>query len=101
MERCPGAVVVTQGIRGSVGCERGRWVRQAAFRVPAVDTTGAGDAFHTGYIYGLLKGEDLSQRLRLGAATAALKCMQPGARTGLPNKSRLDRFMRRHRDMYA
>lgn len=64
----PGVVVITQGTRGSIGYEQGEFVYQRAFKVETVDTTGAGDAYHTGYLFGLLKGDDLRQRLRLGAA---------------------------------
>ncbi len=91
---CRGSIVVTEGIKGSTGLEDGRYEHCAAYRVKAVDTTGAGDAFHTGYLYGLLKGNAMAERLKLGAATAALKCMRPGARTGLPTVRRLRVFLK-------
>jgi len=98
---CPGTIVVTEGVRGSLGRESGRWVRQNAFRVKAVDTTGAGDAFHVGYLYGVLHGFDLEQRLRHGSAVAALDCMKMGARSGLPTRRQLQRFLRRKPRQYA
>ncbi len=58
------------------------------------DTTGAGDAFHGGFLYGLLTGEDLETSLRFGNAVAAMKCSALGARTALPTKSELDQFLR-------
>jgi sugar/nucleoside kinase (ribokinase family) len=91
---CPGSIVVTEGIKGSTGLEAGRYDYCAAYRVKAVDTTGAGDAFHVGYLYGLLKGLPMAERLKLGAATAALKCLRPGARTGLPTVRQLRAFLK-------
>ncbi|RKX25627.1 MAG: hypothetical protein DRP45_05495 [Candidatus Zixiibacteriota bacterium] len=98
---CPGTVVVTEGLKGSVGCESGQFVRVPAFKVHSVDGTGAGDAFHTGYIYGLLNGFDLAERLEFGAAIAALKCTQMGARTGLPTLSQAQHFLQNRPRRYA
>lgn len=94
-------VVVTEGTRGAWGLEDGEFHHQAAFKVKAVDTTGAGDAFHTGYLYGLLKGKSLTERMKLGAAVAALKCTLPGARSGLPSVSKLRTFLRKPPKTYA
>jgi sugar/nucleoside kinase (ribokinase family) len=98
---CPGAVVVTEGIRGSIGWERGRYIKGRAYKVRTVDATGAGDAFHTGYIYGVLHGADLEERLKLGAAVAALKCTRMGARAGIPNLRQLQRFLKGKPRRYA
>jgi sugar/nucleoside kinase (ribokinase family) len=58
------------------------------------DTTGAGDAFHGGFLYGLLRGLDVETTLRIANATAALKCRSLGARTSLPTRAELDEFLR-------
>ncbi len=100
-QSCPGTVVVTEGTRGAIGWENGELVRGRAFRAKNVDTTGAGDAFHTGYIYGLLHGFDLAERLRYGAAVAALKCTRMGARTGIPTLSQVRRFLKGRTATYA
>lgn len=55
----------------------------AAFRVPVVDTTGAGDIFHAGFIYGLLQEWPLERRLDFACAAAALNCTAVGARGGI------------------
>jgi len=44
-EICGGTVVITEGIRGATGLEAGRRSHHPAYRIEAVDTTGAGDAF--------------------------------------------------------
>jgi len=54
-----------------------------AYQVAAVDTTGAGDTFHAGFIYGLLQDWPLARRLDFACAAAALNCMGVGARGGI------------------
>jgi sulfofructose kinase len=54
-----------------------------AFRVAAIDTTGAGDVFHAGFCYSLLRGWTLDYCLDFGCAAAALNCMHLGARGGI------------------
>lgn len=54
-----------------------------AFNVPVVDTTGAGDIFHAGFIYALLQGWSLQRQLDFACAAAALNCTAVGARGGI------------------
>jgi sugar/nucleoside kinase (ribokinase family) len=98
---CPGTVVVTLGVDGQVGWENGEYVSHAAYKVASVDQTGAGDAFHAGYFYALLKGMPLAERLRYGSAVAAIKCTRPGGRDGLPTKRQLERFLKGNPKRYA
>lgn len=92
---CPGTVVITEGIKGSTGFDPDSraFVYQKAYKVKNIDTTGAGDCYHTGYLQGLLIGKSLKERMNIGAAAAALKCTKPGARTGIPTKNELNRFL--------
>ncbi len=84
-------VGMTLGKRGALLYCEDQFVESSAFEVPGGcrDTTGAGDAFHGGFIYGLLTGEDIETSLKLANATAALKCRSLGARTSLPNAREL------------
>jgi sulfofructose kinase len=54
-----------------------------AFRIEPRDTTGAGDIFHAGFIYGLLQGWPLQHQLEFACAAAALNCTALGARGGI------------------
>jgi ribokinase len=79
------AVTITAGKDGSVSLEKGgEPVFQPIFHVDVVDTTGCGDVFHGGYIYGLLQGWALQHRVRFAAACAALKAKRLGGRTAIP-----------------
>ncbi len=87
------------GVAATVTCgERGSWTKanggdlfhQPAFRVHVVDTTGCGDVFHGGYIYGLLQGMPIKETVRFAAASAALKARSTGGRTGIPTLSDID-----------
>jgi ribokinase len=54
------------------------------FKVEVVDTTGAGDAFCAGFLYGLLNDKSLYDCGRLGNFVASRCVMKMGARAGLP-----------------
>jgi sugar/nucleoside kinase (ribokinase family) len=81
-----GAIFVasTIGQDGALAYFRGQFIRSPAFAIECRDTTGAGDAFHGGFIYGLLAGFSVERTLRFANAVAALKCRAIGARTALP-----------------
>jgi sulfofructose kinase len=89
-------VGATLGERGAIVLCEGEFVESPAFGVPGGcrDTTGAGDAFHAGFIYGMLRDEDLESCMKLGNAVAALKCRSLGGRAALPNVDELREFLR-------
>jgi len=88
-------VGMTIGAKGAVVYHEGHFIESPGFEAPGGcrDTTGAGDAFHAGFLYGFLIGEDLETSMKLGNAVAAMKCSALGARTALPTKSALDQFL--------
>ena len=91
---CP-VVGITRGAEGAVFMDRGRLIQSEAFKVPVADTTGAGDVFHGGFIYGLLQGWALDDVIRFAHAVAAMKCMHIGARRGIPTISQVQEFLRK------
>jgi Sugar kinases, ribokinase family len=82
---------VTLGERGSLILCGDGFIETSGFAVPngCKDTTGAGDAFRVGFLYGLLKGESVETAARMANAVAALKCRDIGARTALPTEDEL------------
>jgi sugar/nucleoside kinase (ribokinase family) len=88
-------VGITCGENGALVYCEGQFIESPAFAVPGGcrDTTGAGDAFRGGFLYGLLQGEGIETSLRLGNAVAALKCRSLGARSSLPCESELKDFL--------
>lgn len=88
-------LTITQGENGSITVSDDRIIRMPAFTVEAVDTTGAGDVFHAGYIYGLLQKWDLERVIRFASALAAVKCQQMGGRKGIPHLDEAMRFLQK------
>jgi len=64
-----------------------------AYCVPVVDTTGAGDIFHAGFIFGLLQNWPLERQLDFACAAAALNCTAVGARGGIQTIEVIENLM--------
>lgn len=82
-------VVITLGEHGLIwqrGAEQGQL---PAYPVTALDTTGAGDAFHGAFAAGLCAQLPWPDLLRYASAAGALCCTKTGARQGLPDKAEL------------
>jgi sulfofructose kinase len=73
----------TLGQEGVLAFDGRRLLHTPAFCVPVVDTTGAGDIFHAGFIYALLADWSLDRQLEFACAAAALNCTAVGARGGI------------------
>src|SRR5262245_21310254 len=67
-----GLLCVTLGVRGAMALEGDRLIHAPAFAVGALDTTGAGDVFRGGFVYGYLSGWPLEETLRFANAAAAI-----------------------------
>ncbi|WP_213807838.1 PfkB family carbohydrate kinase [Granulicella sp. dw_53] len=83
----------TLGPDGVVAWDGKEFHFNPAYRVPAVDTTGAGDIFHAGFIYGLLQGWPLDRQLDFACAAAALNCTAVGARGGIQSVEAIEDMM--------
>ena len=86
---------ITLGARGSLILCNGVFIETDGFVVPGgcKDTTGAGDAFRVGLLFGLLRGESVEESARVANAVAALKCRKVGARRALPTRDELTSFL--------
>ncbi|HEY0658892.1 MAG TPA: carbohydrate kinase family protein [Pyrinomonadaceae bacterium] len=92
---CPVAGM-TLGEKGSLILCGDNFIETGGYAVPGgcKDTTGAGDAFRVGFLFGLLKGESVETAAKMANAVAALKCRAVGARTALPDENELLELMR-------
>jgi sugar/nucleoside kinase (ribokinase family) len=83
----------TLGQDGVMAWDGKRYHHCSAYCVPVVDTTGAGDIFHAGFIYGLLRNWPLDRQLNFACAAAAMNCMASGARGGIKPVAEIEEIM--------
>jgi len=83
----------TLGESGVLAWDGKQLLHSAAYRVPVVDTTGAGDIFRAGFIYGLLREWPLDRQLDFSCAAAAMNCMAQGARGGIQPVAAIENLM--------
>jgi len=91
-EICP-RVVITMGEKGLVWKMDGSKGNLPAYSIQPVDSTGAGDAFHGAYCFGLIKQMKTEDLLSFASAAGALCCGRLGARPGLPTRSEIAAFL--------
>ena len=84
---------MTLGRDGALIYQGGRFHYSPGFVVETVDTTGAGDVFHGGFIYGLLAGWKIGRALDFANAMAALNCTALGARGGIKTQAEAEKLM--------
>jgi sugar/nucleoside kinase (ribokinase family) len=87
------AIVLTDGVNGSVCNCNGKTISQKAFDIDVVDTTGAGDIHAGGLIYGLFNEWGMDKSLQFASACAALKCKHIGNET-LPDINNVKDFLK-------
>jgi sugar/nucleoside kinase (ribokinase family) len=84
---------VTLGSRGAMLLAGDELFEAPAFRVEAIDTTGAGDVFRGALIFSLLRGDPPESMLRFANAAAAVSCTREGAIASVPNLQEIDRLV--------
>lgn len=95
LEAGPKVVAITRGTAGSLIYSReGEPFNQPAYRaVPLVDTTGAGDAYHGAFLFGLARGLSLRQSAQYASAVGALSTRGLGGRSALPTLAEVEAFL--------
>jgi sugar/nucleoside kinase (ribokinase family) len=86
-------IVIKRGEQGSLVRNKESSRDTPSFKVNVVDPTGAGDAFNAGFIFGYLKGWDLSDAALLANAVGALSITKLGAGSQLPKRDEVIRFL--------
>ncbi|HUT19851.1 MAG TPA: ribokinase [Anaerolineae bacterium] len=87
-------VLVTLGAQGVLWAEKGQQVRVPAFRVQAVDTTAAGDAFNGALAYALASELAMQEAIRYASAAAAIAVTRMGAQPSLATRTEVEAFLR-------
>ena len=88
-----GLLCVTLGTAGSMALDGDRVILVPAFSVHAVDTTGAGDVFRAGFVYGLLAGWATLDVLKFANAAAAVSCTRLGAMGSAPTLADVEQML--------
>jgi len=86
-------VVIKRGDRGAYITNGNECYDLKPFKVKCIDTTGAGDAFNAGFLYGFLKNKDINESGKIGNFVASCCIMERGAVKGLPDLSRIENII--------
>lgn len=87
-------VIVTMGEKGALHCNEFGHKQIKPYRVAAVDTTAAGDAYTGAIAAGLAEGKTLPDSMDFAAAAAALSVTKQGAQPSLPCRSEVENFIK-------
>ncbi len=87
-------VIVKMGEKGAFVVSKDESYAIPSFHVKVVDTVGAGDGFDAGMISGLLDGISLREAVVRANAIGAMQVMTPGDNDGLPDRAKLEEFLR-------
>jgi len=87
---------ITMGAEGSYLESESEMVYFPAYPVEAKDTTGAGDLYHGGMLFGILRDWPLKALGQFASAVAALGCQYFGARSHFPDLETIKEFLLEH-----
>lgn len=87
-------VVVKCGPRGAIGKWGNEILEQGTFDLKPIDTTGAGDSFNAGFIYGFLKGFGLHQCMRYGNACGSISVTRVGGASACATLSEVEELIK-------
>ena len=91
-----GFLAITDGPNGVYWLDHGVLRHMPAFKVKAIDSLAAGDAFHGAFTLALAEGRNLQDAMRFASATAALKCTHFGGAAGAPTRVEVEEFLKKN-----
>jgi sugar/nucleoside kinase (ribokinase family) len=97
----PKRVIITDGRNGSYGYEGEIFYKLECFPAKLVEMTGAGDAYATGTVAGLINGESLEKAMRWGAANSASVVGQIGPQAGLLSLDDMRESLKKNKNIIA
>jgi ribokinase len=87
-------LIITLGEKGSICITKENEILKIpSYLVKSIDTTGAGDAFIGGFVFGLIIGRNVMESTKLGNANGSLSATKLGAQYSLPNINELNDFL--------
>lgn len=86
-------IVIKRGDKGAYITDGNESHFIEPFNVKCIDTTGAGDAFNAGFLYGFLSNKNIKESGKIGNFAASCCIQEPGAIKGLPTISELDNLI--------
>lgn len=92
----PDIAVITDGERGSYAHDGFKYWKCGTTETPVVERTGAGDAFATGFVAAMIRGEDVPAALRWGTMNSGSVITEIGPQAGLLTKSRMASWLRKY-----
>ncbi len=94
LKRGPQNIALKLGSRGVYWASGNGESFVPAFKVQAVDSTAAGDAFNAGLAVSLMKGAEPPEAVRFASAVAALSVTRAGAQPSMPTSREVSRFLK-------
>lgn len=95
LQKGVGIVIAKAGREGCYSISLNETVHVPAFTMDVVDTTAAGDSFNAGFAFGLAKGMEIKESLRLANAVAGLSTTAMGAQTAMPSWGQVEEVLKR------
>lgn len=96
----PSIVVIKHGVDGSVAFTREGEVRAQAFPAKVLKTFGAGDAYASGLLYGLISGVTLKHALAMASAAAAIVVSRHSSSEAMPSLDEVESFLSEHCELW-
>lgn len=90
-------VTITDGKNGAGLAVENRWIKAESYKTKSVDDTGAGDAFTSGVVCGLLKERPMEEVLKMGLANGASVVTKLGAKRGLLRKGEMNKWVKKRK----
>ncbi len=93
-------IAVKLGSKGAVVADREKIYQCPQFDTVVVDNIGAGDAFNSGFLCGVIEGKDTEMCGKMGSMMGALAVSSYGDVEGLPNREQLENYLNHTHQIY-
>ena len=88
-----GMAVIKLGKKGALAVKDGEVFVAPTYKIKVMDTTGAGDSFNAGFVYGFVRGLSVEECLKRGNGCGSLSATMLGGNTGFPFRDQLESWI--------